>query len=110
MKVAIVNFKDKNLAECSSAARNVEYTKEDFKDLNMISDDHKWPTSPHDVRKLCAAVLACKVKNCNVKKAIIENDMTITANISKRKLDEMNKMIKAADVQIKKIKESMEVK
>jgi hypothetical protein len=110
MKVGIANTKDWNMSECMSAARYVEYKSEDFKHIDMISTGYAAVESHNDVRKMCRNLTTCTVQKCNLKAAVIENKMTIMANIYKRKLDEMKIMIESAEGQLQKIRKSTEEK
>ena len=110
MKIGIVTTGEMNMSECSSAARGVDYKSEDFKEIDMISEGTSYTSARNDVRQFCNRITICTLPICKLKKAVIENKMTIMANIYKRKLDEMKIMIEAADGHLQTIRKSTEVK
>ena len=110
MKVAIVNFKDLKAEECMSAAKKVEYTVEDFKNIDRISQDFGKAETDKDVRNMCGRVTRCTVKDCNLKQAVLDNKSIIMTNIRKKKEAEMKALMDTAEEQMRKIDQSSEKK
>ena len=110
MRKGIANTSEWNMAECLSAVRYVEYKSEDFQGIDVISKGQYVPETNNDLRRLCNRITICTVSKCNLKKAVLENKMTIMANIYKRKLDEMKSMIESAEEELQKIRKSTDEK
>ena len=103
MKSAIVSTKDWDLTECMSTARCVEYTEEDFKDIDIFSDS-QFSIKKNDVSYMCRQILRCPVAKCNLKKGILEHRKTIMKNIQARKMDEARTLINTIEEQFNRIK------
>ena len=81
MKTGIINTKEWDLSECMNPKRFIEYTEDDFKEIETLSD----------IEKLCSNIRWCKVKKCNLKKALKKYSNVICENIMNRKREELKK-------------------
>ena len=110
MKVAIVSTKDWNESECMLPARHLNYTADDFKDMDRISKEWTKVESEKDPRNICPRVIICTIKKCNIKQAIIDNKELIMSNIVKAAQQELQRIIESTDGRFEKIEKTLEVK
>jgi hypothetical protein len=110
MKVAIVSTKDWNESECMAPARHVDYTAEDFRNTDGVSQEYTKVETIKDARYICPKLTTCAYKKCNLKQAVIDNKEIIISNLLREAHEELEKIIKSTDGRFEKIEKSLEVK